>query len=107
MTKHVAVLAVIVLATGVLSSGCARVMTPAMGVIYSSTDAPIAATTATGHSKVGTASCSSVLGIVATGDASITAAMRNGGITKIHHVDYHSTQVLGLYAKMTTTVYGE
>jgi len=46
-------------------------------------------------------------GIVASGDASITAAMKNGGITKIHHVDYHSMQVLGLYAEMTTTVYGD
>lgn len=91
----------------ILFSGCAGVMTPAVGTIYSNTSAPIAATMASDYSKSGTASCSSILGMVATGDASITAAMRNGGITKIHHVDYNSTSILGLYAKMTTTVYGE
>ena len=91
----------------ILLSGCANVMSPAVGVFYSATNAPIAATEAASYSKVGTASCSSILGIVATGDASITAAMKNGGITKIHHVDYHSTNVLGFYAEMTTSVYGD
>lgn len=41
------------------------------------------------------------------GDASIDAAMKDGGITKIHHVDCKVFQVLGLYAKYTTIVYGE
>jgi len=41
------------------------------------------------------------------GDASIQAAMQNGGITKIHHVDYKVTSVLGVYATYTTVVYGE
>ena len=91
----------------ILFSGCAGVMSPATGIIYSSTDAPIAATMAASYSKSGSASCSSILGIVASGDASITAAMKNGGITRIHHVDYHSTNVLAFYAKMTTTVYGD
>jgi hypothetical protein len=30
-----------------------------------------------------------------------------GGITKIHHVDFHSTSILGIYAKYMVTVYGE
>ncbi len=41
------------------------------------------------------------------GDASISAAMAEGGITKIHHVDSKVFQVLGLYAKYETIVYGE
>ncbi len=41
------------------------------------------------------------------GDASISAAMADGNITKIHHVDCKVFQVLGLYAKYTTIVYGE
>ena len=44
---------------------------------------------------------------VATGDSSIKTAAANGGITKISHVDYHTTSVLGLYTKTTVTVYGE
>ena len=43
----------------------------------------------------------------ATGDSSISAAMANGGITKIHHVDCKVFSVLGLYARYTTVVYGE
>jgi hypothetical protein len=43
----------------------------------------------------------------ATGDSSIKTAADNGGITKISHVDYHTTSVLGIYAKTTVTVYGD
>lgn len=42
-----------------------------------------------------------------TGDASIGAAMRNGGITKVHHVDYSVMNILFLYTEITTIVYGE
>lgn len=57
--------------------------------------------------KVGQASATSILGIVGTGDASIQAAAKKAGITKISHVDESATSVLGIYAKYTTTVYGE
>jgi hypothetical protein len=33
--------------------------------------------------------------------------MRNGGITRIHHVDHETSNILGVYAKYTTIVYGE
>jgi len=42
-----------------------------------------------------------------SGDASIGAAMRNGGITKVHHVDYDVKNILFLYNETTTIVYGE
>ncbi len=42
-----------------------------------------------------------------SGDASIEAAMKNGGITKVHHVDYKTTTILFLYTKQTTIVWGE
>ncbi len=42
-----------------------------------------------------------------TGDASIGTAMRNGGITKVHHVDYSVMNILFLYTEMKTIVYGE
>lgn len=42
-----------------------------------------------------------------SGDASIEAAMKNGGITKVHHVDYKTTTVFFLYTKQTTIVWGE
>ena len=42
-----------------------------------------------------------------SGDNSIKAAMENGGIKKIHHVDFDVTNVFNLYSKVTTIVYGE
>jgi hypothetical protein len=42
---------------------------------------------------------------VLTGDASITVAATNGGINRIHPVE--TTNILGIYAKYTTIVYGE
>jgi TRL-like protein family len=45
--------------------------------------------------------------VYATGDASISAAMANGGITRIHHVDQETTNILGIYAKYVTIVHGE
>ena len=41
------------------------------------------------------------------GDCSIKKAMEKGGITKIHHVDYKVTNILGIIGSTTTLVYGE
>jgi hypothetical protein len=56
--------------------------------------------------KSGSATASSILGIYASGDCSIEAAARNGGITRIDHVDHHTWNVVGFYSEFTTTVYG-
>ncbi|MGD1020620.1 MAG: TRL domain-containing protein [Verrucomicrobiia bacterium] len=80
------------------------------GYLYSQVDGagsrpPVGETAST--SKVGTAESTGIL-CFATGNSSLQAAMQNGGITKIHHVDYKVTNVLGgLYIKYTTVVYGE
>jgi hypothetical protein len=76
------------------------------GSIYTSVSGPVLATSHSSASKVGTASSEGVLGF-AWGDSSIKAAADSAGITKIQHVDYHTTSVLGVYAKTTVTVYGE
>ena len=71
----------------------------------SNTERPSAKTAST--SKVGTAEFTGII-CFATGDSSVKKAMDNGGITKIHHVDYKVMNVLGgLYVKYTTVVYGE
>ena len=56
--------------------------------------------------KSGMAEAEGILGF-AFGDSSIKTAMEQGGITKIHHVDSKTFNVLGVYAKSTTIVYGE
>ena len=58
--------------------------------------------------KMGESSSMGIFGIFAAGNAGIDAAMKNGGITKVHHVDHKVTAVLwGLWEKTTTVVYGE
>jgi hypothetical protein len=76
------------------------------GLVYTDVEGAGGATGNTGSSKKGVATSEGII-CVATGDSSIQAACANGGITKIHHVDYHVMSVLGVYVKATTTVYGE
>ena len=87
-------------ALAALLTGCAGVQPPAQsgaltGFVYNKS------------SKSGSASATSILGIVATGDASIQAAASSAGITKIQHVDQSIESILFLWAKYTVTVYGE
>ncbi len=46
-------------------------------------------------------------GWVAIGDASISTAARNAGITKVKTVDVHYDSVLGLINTTTTKITGE
>ncbi len=88
-------------------SSCSFVAAPVVGGIYTDVKAPLAATSNPVASKVGTAEATSILGIVATGDASIQAAAQKAGITRISHVDYQAYSILGIFAKFTVYVYGE
>ena len=56
--------------------------------------------------KVGKATASGII-CFTEGDASLKAAMDNGGITKVHHVDYEVKNILGIVGSTTTIVYGE
>jgi hypothetical protein len=47
------------------------------------------------------------LPLVTWGDASLEAAMREGGIQTIHYVDYEVLSVLGIYVQLTVEVSGE
>ena len=79
------------------------------GVVYDGKTVPQSVTgnTISKNAKVGTSSYMSILGLVSVGDGSINAAAKNGGITKISHVDQKNYNILGVYAKFETTVYGE
>jgi hypothetical protein len=105
------------MAAVVLSSGCASNLFPGgpsvAGVLYTGVTDPaqalsVAVDASASGRKQGSASASAILGLVATGDASVEAAMRNGGITKVHHVDHKVELVLGgIWARATTIVRGE
>ncbi len=98
-------------------SGCATALfpggpTPAGGLI-TSVRAPaqllaVALDPTAKPTKKGTASAGAFLGLIASGDASVDAAMKNGDITRVHHVDHEvNTFLLGLWVSDTTIVYGE
>lgn len=94
-------------AMAVLLSGCATALSPVSGVLYTNVKAPFAATSAPEQpQRVGRSSVRSVLGLIATGDASIQTAARNGGIREIHFVDYESQNFFGVLSEFTVVVYG-
>jgi len=86
--------------------GCAMVMSPASGFLYTQTMGPVGAAQNGPSPKKGEACAESFLGIVGLGDASILAAAKNGGINTITTVDFSAFTVLGLYGKFCTVVRG-
>ncbi len=106
MKKIIGCLLLIIFSAGSLM-GCAMVVAPVTGGVYTDLKVPVTATSNTGFAKVGTGECTSILGLFAIGDCSISTAMKNGNITKIHHVDHDAMSILWIYAKYTVKVYGE
>ncbi len=106
--KNLALIA-LVASTFVLGSGCFAMSTraPLTGALYSDVKAGENVTSNSGASKTGKSCATSILGLVATGDASIETAARQGGITKISYVDGQSTTILGIVATYCSEVHGE
>ena len=87
-------------------AGCAPVATPAIGLLYTGVAWDGGVKGATGP-KRGEACATSVLGLIATGDASVETAANSAGITDITGTDHSSTIIfLGIYGKYCTIVYG-
>jgi len=95
------------LAAVAMLSGCATATMPVTGLMYGNVKAPLTATAAPEQAtRVGRASVRSVLGLLASRDASIHTAARNGGIREIHYVDYESQNFFGVLSEFTVVVYG-
>lgn len=90
----------------VILTGCAMARSPVMGGLYTGVTSGMAVSAQAGP-KTGEACASSILGLIATGDASIDTARRNGGITSISIVDEKATSFLGIYASYCTIVHGK
>ncbi len=104
MRKLYASLAV---AAGLAVGGCTAPMGAVIAPIMLDQIGPVAGVdNDVQASKVGRSRAEGIV-MFATGDASITAAMRNGGITRVHHVDSQSLNVMGIYSRYETVVYGE
>ena len=87
-------------------SGCAMVRAPATGFLYTDTQSGVDSTSNQAGNRLGVSCLTTILGLVATGDASIESARRNGGITLISSVDETSNSILGVYGKYCVVVRG-
>ena len=104
---RIVLLAICAVALIGLGVGCSFARAPISYVLYADVQDGMAVGTGDlANAKVGEASAMSIIGIT-TGDSSITAAAKAGGLKKVYYVDYHSMGILGVYAKTTTKVYGE
>jgi hypothetical protein len=79
---------------------------PLTGFAYTDLNAGMGATSNQAGNRVGEACGTSILGLVATGDATIETARRNGGITMISAIDEKFDSVLGVYSKYCVIVRG-
>ncbi len=105
MVKRLAAVVLVVVVAVVLTGCCmpkGAVFAPVM-----MTKSPVAVgDPSVKPAKTGEAYVEGII-LLAKGDASIEAAMKDGGITKIHHVDTEETNILGIYCKSITRVFGE
>lgn len=97
----------VVLASVVWLSGCATVATPTPGLLFTSVQGPVNFGEGTDTAKQGRSCANNILGLFATGNASIEAAKADGDISRVTTVDHQSTTVLGLYGQFCTIAYGE
>lgn len=105
--KHVSRLSLAVIALAGLSlSGCQIVASPLAGVIFNETKYGDVATDASASTKEGKACATSILGMVATGDASIQAAKAAGGINAVASIDHSAKNIVGVFGEWCTIVRG-
>ena len=87
------------------TTGCSIVSTPAMGALYAEVWHGGDAEGGIG-AKEGKSCAQSILGLVATGDASVKAAASAGGIKNVTRVDHYSRNILGILGEYCTIVGG-
>jgi hypothetical protein len=96
------------LAAAFLVTGCATSnRQPVTGFLYSDVAATENVTDNAAAPKMGEACAQSILGWFATGDASMEAARKAGGITSVSYVDNYTSSILGVYAKYCLRVHGK
>jgi hypothetical protein len=117
--KQITGIAFILLMGGILmlTSGCATNAYPGgptvAGIVYTEITSPaqylsVALDKDAQPLRKGEASNMAFLGLFAFGDAGVDAAMKDGGIKKVHHVDHVIQHFLyAIFARNKTVVYGE
>jgi len=79
---------------------------PPLGMVYTDIHAPLAPRGDVGTRR-GSSQATAILGLVSIGDASVRAAAANGNIRDVKLVDYGYTNVLLIFQRYTTVVYGD
>jgi len=88
-------------------TGCAMAAAPVNGAWYTGVKWGGEMPNGAPGSRSGQSDCMSVLGLIAIGDASVEAAMKNGNISKVATVDHETFSILGLFASFKTKVTGD
>jgi hypothetical protein len=89
-----------------LLNGCATGMSPAGVGLITDVKGPITATDLSG-SKQGKACAKTIIGLLISGDASIEAAKKAGGISKVATADYHTKGYYPFIGETCTLVTGQ
>ncbi|MDR4494264.1 MAG: TRL-like family protein [Nitrospirales bacterium] len=87
-------------------NGCMGVASPVAGWVYTDAKYGNEAENGAAATKTGKACATSILTMVATGDASVEAAKANGGITQVAVVDHSAKNILGIWGEFCTIVRG-
>ncbi len=103
--KKIFVVSILAVASVLLSSCAGGTTMDAPGFLYADRTLGYDANGALG-SKEGKACAESILGLVATGDGSIRAAAKEGGIKNVSSVSRYVKNYLGVYAQVCTVVTG-
>ena len=103
---------IMILLLSVLFNGCGAFSTgaPVVGTLVTDVKVPVAVNPGEFDIyslKVGSSSATSILGLVASGDASISAAVADGRISEIYFVDSEIKNFLGIFATYTVFVWGK
>ena len=107
MKKLTALCSLTLISAAYLSlTGCQIAASPMLGVIYTEAKYGDTATDHASATKEGKACGQSILGWVATGDASVTAAKAAGGINQVASVDHTAKNILGIIGEWCTVVKG-
>lgn len=77
-----------------------------IGIIYTNHYEGTLVTGIQAGRKRGRACTENFLGLVTQGDATISAAMKDGAILQVSSVDHHYKSILGMYGKLCTIVTG-
>ena len=82
--KHSGMKLALIMIVAFSLSGCA--------LLYNDLKTPLPSLSVEGDTQartsIGKSSCESYVWVVAVGDCSVETAMKNGNITKVHHVDW-------------------